>query len=163
MEGMQRRVGLVLVAVGVILLATATYGFGSIVADRSVNVGVSSDNGAYLGIEETGAQEVNVSTTPAPAVLDLTNNFESDLTQVTVEVSSTDGSTVLADDLEATGPSTLGTTEGTKSVSLQCADASDAEEDNVRVTIDITASGSGVSVDTSEAVTIDVDCNEQSS
>ncbi|WP_276260836.1 hypothetical protein [Haloglomus litoreum] len=159
MEGLRRRAGLVLIAVGVVLLATATYGFSSIAADRTVDVGTTPDSGAYLGITESGAGEVNVSRSPSPDVLDLTNNFEGDLSRVSVAVASTDGTAVGPADLEATGPQSIAV-GATGSVSLQCASDSDAEEDAVTVTVEITATGEGVSVETSEAVTLDVDCKE---
>lgn len=159
MEGMQRRVGLVLAALGVVLLATATYGFGSIVADRAVDVQTTPDSGAYLGI--SGAENTpQVGPDSSTDVLTLTNNFQSDLTQVSVTISSVTADSVTAADLEADGPDTIDTGKQ-GAASLRCADDSNVQEsDGVDVTLAIAASGESVSVDTTETVRVNVDCLE---
>ena len=161
MSQFQRRLGLVVAAVGVLILASATYGFGAITADRMVDIGTADDQNALLGIEDMTSDQTVVdgidANDPTP-ILELTNTFESNLDSVSVTVESVEGG-VDAENLSLVAPTSLGTgTENAETVGLYCAGENGAAG-TVDVTFDISGTGEGVSVETDQTVTgIGVEC-----
>lgn len=161
MSQFQRRLGLLVAAIGVVVLASATYGFGAITADRVADIGTANDENALLGIEDVTSDETVVTSTqsnqPTP-ILELTNTFESDLDSVSVTVRTVEGD-VGAENLSLVAPSSLGTgSSNAEKVGLYCTDENGAAG-TVEVTFDITGTGEGLSVETSQTVAdIGVDC-----
>jgi hypothetical protein len=120
---------LIAVATG---LLVSTSGFTAMSAERPVTVAVADDENAILGIETLdGSGTVNETV----AVLKITNNFDHEV-DVDVEGGNIDDST-------------LGSADSSE-ISVYCEEAGDQD-----VTVDITASGSGVHVTTSETVSMD--------
>jgi hypothetical protein len=119
---------LIAVATG---LLVSTSGFTAMSAERPVTVAVADDENAILGIQTLdGSGTVNETV----AVLKITNNFDH---EVDVDV--------VGGDIDASKSLESG---AFWDVSTDC-------EDTGRVTVDITASGSGVHVTTSETVSMD--------
>ncbi|MFC7226407.1 hypothetical protein N0B31_03250 [Salinirubellus salinus] len=165
MKDLQRRAGLVLAAVGVLLLASATYGVTSLAADRAVDIGTASDDSALLSIDDVGTGTVANGATEddAVTVLKLTNTFESPLDTLGVTIDSVGDTNVDRSDLSVTHPTSLGT-GSTESVGLYCSGSNDVQSDGTTtVTFDIVGSGEGVSIETSEEVSgVEVDCPSSS-
>jgi hypothetical protein len=165
MNDFQRRAGLVLAAVGVLILASATYGVTSLAADRTVNIGTASDDTALLSIDDVGDGAVTNAAAEGDAttVVVLTNTFESSLDSVSVTIDSVDDANVSEGDLSVTHPTSLGTGL-TGSAGLYCTTTNGVQSDGTAsVTLVITGSGEGVSIETSEEVTgVTVDCPSSS-
>ena len=165
MSTFQRRLGLLVAAIGVLVLASATYGFGSIAADRIVNVQTASDETALLSIENVADDGITVRTATsgdANQTLRLTNNFESDLDTLDVRITDVSGS-VAPGDLSVDVAERLGTGE-TATVGLYCDGPNGVQSDGtVTVTVAISGSGDDISVETSETIAgVTVSCPTES-
>lgn len=158
MDDFKRRLGLLLAAVGVLVLASATYGVSSIAADRIADVGTTSDDAAYLAIEEEGSVTVDETRPPGALALTLTNGFDSPLNDLTATVVAVSGG-IDPGDLVVDAPESLDV--GTSGeVGLFCATESGVSSSGpVSVTVDIEGSGDGVSITTSETIDgVDISC-----
>lgn len=133
-----RTLALVLAVAGAAVLAGGSYAFTATQAERPVDVAVASDDQAYLQIERT---------TSETDVLNLTNTFGSDLTEVSVRLA--DGTAAYANITGISGPGSL-TVGETGSVTLEY--AGNVSE---TVTVVIEARGEGVSVTVEETVTVE--------
>lgn len=138
MSAKVRRLGLVLAAVGVLVLATATYGFGSIVADRTLSVTTENDDAAYLGYAHEDS--IIVQSSSSTSAFSLTNQFNERL-DVTV---SLDAST--QEYLSITGPATL-ETSAIESYELQCDSVESTEPIDVTVNIEAAGDSTGFTME----------------
>jgi hypothetical protein len=165
MTNLRRRAGLLLVALGVLVLASTTYGVTSIVADRVTDVQTAGQDEAYLSLASSSSCDPGCTvdeTTGGTSVLIVANRFEQRLDSVTVEVVGTSGSTVGADDLKTSPVDRLsprGETGDSADVALRCAEANGEIEDDLDVDVRVEASGTDVSVEATTTLTgVDVDC-----
>jgi hypothetical protein len=121
-------------------LIVGTAGYDSIQGDRSADVEVASDADAYLGIQETGNTIPNGST---GSVLVLTNQFGTSVDLRISDVTTSDNVTN-----EGLTTSTLGAGD-TAALEVTCTSASDGT-----ITVDIEASGDGISFETTKTVAV---------
>lgn len=159
MNDFQRRVGLLLAAVGVLVLASATYGVSTIAADRIADVGTASDDTAYLSIDEASSSTVD-GTSPGTAAraLTLTNEFQTALRTLEVSIVAVGGQ-LTPGDLALAAPESL-TAGASGDVSIYCAAENGATSSGpISVTIDIEGSGDGATIATDETIDgVDVAC-----
>lgn len=153
MDRFQRRLGILLAALGVVVLASATVGFTSVAVDRLADVTTASDQNANLGLVENDDPSNATVTRSSPSdVLDVTNRFGQSLTDVSV----TGNKSYLA----VTEPASIDS-GATEVVTLSCASGASATPGEVAVALDVSVASSdeSVSVTTTEVVTVDVDCS----
>jgi hypothetical protein len=134
---MRRWVFGVLVLVAATALLAGTGGYTTMAADRGLNVQVSDDAGALVGVEDQSPVKGVVGGDPVEA-LALTNNLDQSLS---VNASVPDDA-----------PVTVADSNFGDGVTLQCT----AESDEQSVPVTITASGDGVNVELTRSV--DVTC-----
>lgn len=130
------------------MLATATYGFGSIVADRSMGVDTTSDDGAYLQYE--AEQGIVVTENDSTVAFHLTN----DLTEA-VELTVTTTGTA-SDTVTVTGPDTLAA-GATGDYEFSCGPVTSATGSAVTVEVEATGASTDVTM-TREVDPERVDC-----
>jgi len=131
-------------AIGMVL---GSAGFSATDADRGVEVSVVDDEEAYLGVETVGPVVANESST---AVV-YENGFDAELTDLSVNVVSTDpGVDVVVADaperLDAGESAPVDVVVESESVGL----------DSVEIQLAVTASGEGVSIETSRTSEYDL-------
>jgi hypothetical protein len=143
-----RRLGVVAIAT-LVLLTTGTGGVATISGDRSVELAVADQGEAYVGAEPA---EPTVGAGPPEdvVVLTLTNRFEQPLT-VDVTVQGDGPTPPVLQGYDA--PDHLGTGEAAAVTATVNCDASPGT-DTETWTVDVSATGDDVSVDTTRTVTV---------
>ena len=124
-------------AVGMVL---GTAGFSAIDADRGIEVSVVDDDSAYLGVETVDPIVENESSTVAV----YENGFGTDLDEFSVHAVSTDPN---VDATVADAPESLDPGESARVDVV--VESEDVDLDSVKLQLSVTASGDGVSVETS--------------
>jgi hypothetical protein len=140
------RVVLSLFVVAALIVGTA--GYDSIQGDRSADVDVANDADAYLALEETGN---TIQNGKAGTVLLLRNQFGTSVDLSITDVSTTDGVTyqgLQVSGVDTGDTATLGTGD-TARLQVECTSHSDGS-----ITVDIEATGDGISFETSRTVTV---------
>lgn len=156
---MRRFLLLACALVSVVGLAVGAGGFTSAESDRGVSVEVVGDEDAYLALEyANGTVDTTVDETVALAVVTATNQFTEDV-DVTVDYRVDAPAGVSASISDGSNTADLGVGEMTEvSTTVTCDQAGQHE---VTIEFDASATGDGVSADTSRPRTVDytVDCD----
>jgi hypothetical protein len=148
MNATTRRLGLVLAAAGVLLLATATYGFGSLVADRTLGVDTSADDEAYLQYAAPTPVVVDGAGSD-PVAFTLDNTFDEPLA-VEVTLTGTGADAVAVD-----GPDEL-PVDDPAAFSLRC-DAATNTTTDLTVTVEASGESTDVTMDR-ELTDVEIRC-----
>ena len=131
-------------AVGMVL---GTAGFSAIDADRGIEVSVVDDESAYLGVETVDPVVENESSTVAV----YENGFDAELDEFSVQVIPTDPS------VDATVTDAPESLDAGESAPVDVVvESEDADLDSVGLQLEVTASGDGVSVETSRTDEFDL-------
>lgn len=150
MNATTRRLGLVLAAAGVLLLATATYGFGSLVADRTLGVDTSDDDEAYLQYDAAAPLVVDGTGSDSVAFT-LNNTFDEPLA---VEVTLAGPG---ADAVAVGGPEEL-PVDDAAAFSLRCDSAATNTTTDLTVTVEASGESTDVTMDR-ELTAVEIRCD----
>jgi len=145
-------VTVLLVAAALALVsATATGGYGSVEADRGLDVSVAADDRAYLGVDSTD-RSVPAGGATDVTVLTLENRFADRLGSIDVAVGGDDPTPPVAQ--TTTGPAELRAGEsGGVTVTVAC-DNGTASHRTETWTVTVVAAGQGAAVELARSVDI---------
>jgi hypothetical protein len=150
MSATTRRLGLVLVAAGVLLLATATYGFGSLVADRTLGVATSDDDEAYLQYDAADTLVVD-GTGSDPVAFTLNNTFDEPLAANVTLSGPESGAVAVA------GPENL-PVDDAAAFSLSCSSTTTNTTTDLTVTVEAYGESTDVTMDR-ELTDVEIRCD----
>ena len=142
-----KTVSIVLAFTAAIGLTLGTVGFSAVDADRGVSVSVVDDESAYLGVETVDPVVENESSTVAV----YENGFDTDLDEFSVYAVPTDPGVDVA---VADAPESLDAGESAPVDVV--VESEDVDLDSVELQLSVTASGDGVSVETSRTDEFDL-------